>query len=712
MLRPYIEVCNMPWDTIIFYSDGQYGVCSGGKIGKIDTEEDVRNLWNSQPIMDLRGRLLRCESEGMCVNCNHFKTTMNSEYVDTTKSMWGIPRPVGAKEIWGKLPRSIGLDITSKCNLRCFMCRDQNINPMDDRYYKSMPIKYIEWLAKYYFKGLDTLNTNCYGELFVYEYLDDFFDIIKRYRPKHVITSSSGSLKIGMETWKKIMDTHDSISFSVDSVSKSIHDEIRGFNMDRLFENLEKINYLKKDYPNFTYGFSMVVMKKNLHEMFEFTKTAIEKWGGTKVNFQNISGHPEESVLLDNEWKKKYNEELRKVREYKENVSGKIEIAHLEYAEIEKTPIIEAKEIVSMGKDKQLIKTSGIISIVKEKRKKSMWNVGAFYYPWYKKNEWDQYVRRNLKDPLYPIFGEYESIDEKIFNNQCFMAKENNIDFFISSWSKNEGHISDINLKKIVSNGKLPFGMKFSLLYETGHIIHLDNFEDVFLSEMLSVVEYFKHEDYLIIEGKPVIFFYITRDINKDYEKLFSNVRRIFKYKGFKDVIIIGDEVWWDINHPNYLDEDKVKTFDAVFAYNMYVHPCKEVPWNKENPISFLDNVFREYDNYYSLCKRIGLDFIPSSFPRFNDRGVRNYQNKDIIQDNGKFFESFLDRCMKYDNKYNMHLIASWNEWYDDTQLEPCFGEETSKNLDPNFDVSQGITHYGYGYKDLETVKRVFSNEK
>jgi MoaA/NifB/PqqE/SkfB family radical SAM enzyme len=340
--------------------------------------------------------------------------------------------------------------------------------------------------------------------------------------------------------------------------------------------------------------------------------------------------------------------------------------------------------------------------IITEQNKKKI--NGAFFYPWYEKDNWEAYIRKELEYPNTSIWGEYSSTDYSVFEKQCSLAKENGIDFFSISWCRKGDHISYLNLNKILEIETFPHEMKFCLLYETGHILYSETFEEDFLLDMEYIASLMRHKSYLKIGSKPVLHLYITRDIRE--RDIFSKVRNVFSREEIGDILLFGDEVWWDLNHPDYLQEDKIKLFDAIFAYNMYIDcHSEEYTWNPQTPLEFLNMIQEQYEKYYAVCQRVGTEFIPVAFPRFNDRSIRKDQDKVPIQDN-RFFKEFLKKNLKFKNRFNMQLLTSWNEWYDDTQLEPMFSKKVRKNIYP-VEITCGIPHYNYEDKDILLVKNI-----
>jgi len=317
--KHYLEYCGLPWHIAMIDSTGLFGPCCGKFIGKIKLIRDVQNFWNGKEYRKVRKNLIKGKSKGICADCIYLKVMLNKEYLDEDEvgKIWGCPRPQNPAVQVEQKPKYMAVNFTSRCNLSCFMCRDPKTNPLDERNFPEMPFELIQALAVNYFRDLESLITAGSGEIFVHRNLLKIIDIIQQYRPKLVTTSTNGSFNVSEDLWRRFISVNDLLMFSVDSVSEELHKEIRGFDMKKLFRNLDIVNKIRdNEFPNFKYGFSYVIMKKNVHEMFDFVRKAIDEWGASQINFMHVHGHDDESVLLEKEWQLKYNKQLTLIKDY------------------------------------------------------------------------------------------------------------------------------------------------------------------------------------------------------------------------------------------------------------------------------------------------------------------------------------------------------------------------------------------------------------
>jgi MoaA/NifB/PqqE/SkfB family radical SAM enzyme len=645
--KDHILKCTAGYNYFHIRVDGRMNRCckrSDESIGYIQdfSRETIKNI---NPVCNIKECDISCDYEWACkyiyLNNEVVKTVPSGEM----RSLWG--------DVELEKPEHKGVHvisyITMKCPYFCYYC-SLNCKPdlrkegdLDDEIW----LDFFDKIIEIYPSGSIDL---CGGEPFVREDLliEIYKKIIRSDKNFRFMVSTNLSLPI-----LKFVNSLSDASRVL--INASIHPTDKKFNFD-IF--LGRLLLLKE--TGATVQTSLVAYPEQVY-LYDYYKKILNdydihigfpQWGGGDI-FGNEARHTEKQI-----------EYINKRTRYKIGKEIKVKEEKTEQHKL-----------------------------LKEEETK----VGSFYYLWYGENNWGEYVRKYLHPPMGSAMGEYSSSDKEVLDQHCLKAKENGIDFFSVSWCREGGHISFLNWDILTENKPLPHGMKFHLFYETGHIRQHEKFEDLLVEEVEYLCRYFDHESYLKIDGRPVLMFYITRDM-VGYEETFEKIREVCREKGY-EVLLFGDEVWWDRNHPDYLNADKIKLFDAVLAYNMYID-------HEDKPLDFLERIFEEYDKYYELCQENEVEFIPVAFPRFNDRGVRLNEDKKPIQDNGEFFTEFLKGIRKYKNKFNMSLITSWNEWYDDTQIESAYVLE-DKGEEPNLEITGGVLHHEYREEPLKAIKEL-----
>jgi glycoprotein endo-alpha-1,2-mannosidase len=131
------------------------------------------------------------------------------------------------------------------------------------------------------------------------------------------------------------------------------------------------------------------------------------------------------------------------------------------------------------------------------------------------------------------------------------------------------------------------------------------------------------------------------------------------------------------------------------------------------------------YSQYQAVAKRVGVDFIPSVTPGFNDRATRRICANDpalarrtsAAAAEGSMFDNFLkDLALPYANntQFKMVHIATFNEWHEDSQIEPSVvtGPTTTDTSATGTQYTQGLVYQGYGTTYLDILRNAIAVAK
>lgn len=302
-------VCHWPWTEFTAYANRDIGVCCGAGGLANATPETAGTIWNHEGIRTIRQNLLRGEFKGICERCP-FKTLYNQNVTGGAPSS---SLPI--------FPKTMSLIITEKCSLKCWFCGYTTTYNADANFrIKTAPelsIDLLEELAPRFWKRLYSFNTNCGGEVFLYPHWNRVLELMKRYPSRSAICTTGGGINVSEEDWYKILETHTHWSFSVDSLDPQLHWIMRGSDLGIVDRNVEKLRRLRDaHFPSRVYGFSMVLMKLTVPTMFEFVRTAVEKYGAGHVGFQHVFGNPDQDPSKEWQWRQLFNCELNKVKHY------------------------------------------------------------------------------------------------------------------------------------------------------------------------------------------------------------------------------------------------------------------------------------------------------------------------------------------------------------------------------------------------------------
>jgi glycoprotein endo-alpha-1,2-mannosidase len=338
--------------------------------------------------------------------------------------------------------------------------------------------------------------------------------------------------------------------------------------------------------------------------------------------------------------------------------------------------------------------------------------VGAYYYPWYGPDAGGHGFRSTLRDHLVPrqmpALGYYNSANPQVIEDHIDQSVMANIHFWACSWW-GPGSYEDTTLRANIlphaSAGKL----KYTILYEsTGR---LGSFSSPDYSRLLPDFQYlsahyFDQPHYLRIDGRPVVFIYLTRVYFRNQgDQALADLRA-----AFPTLYIVADDVFGR----NYSSSYAAK-WDAVTAYDVYGQAIQAFGTTQ----AALNRLQVILSDARAAANSVNVGLVPFACPGFNDRGVRSGHPgaPRYFQDNpqsveGDFFRSMLrDVVVPQVDPLaaSMLMITSFNEWHEDTQIEPTTGTAGTTAADDSpdgTDYTQGDYYTDYGYLYIDILRR------
>ncbi len=356
--------------------------------------------------------------------------------------------------------------------------------------------------------------------------------------------------------------------------------------------------------------------------------------------------------------------------------------------------------------------------------------VGAHYYVWYPENFAQGYLRGSLRPPQRPLGGGYDSRDPGVAGRQIELAASHGIDFFTVDWWPNrpkQNEAIDVGLLQARNLDRI----RFCIFYETadlaapgstGGIVFDDATSARFVADLDAIAQrYFAHPRYLEIDGRPVIVLYVTREVRGHFAEAMRAARAAVKARGY-DLFVIGDEIFWAVvaadadpaAAPRVVGEpqvERIRTFDAITAYNLYI---ADRPRHRGYGADsrFLDDSAKLYRRYRDAA---GVPIVPGVLPGFNDRGTRLAEDHFAIprrwtaeSPEGSFFAQSIERIGKpfADPRLRMLLVTSWNEWNEDTAIEPLVpAPATAEDASGTRKITQGFAYPGFGTDYLDVLR-------
>lgn len=328
----------------------------------------------------------------------------------------------------------------------------------------------------------------------------------------------------------------------------------------------------------------------------------------------------------------------------------------------------------------------------------SKYIIAAHYYAAWKKgtaglhNAFDDL--RELGYPeRTPLMGYYDEENPDVCDWEIKWAVEHGINCFIHCWYRRRENMGKPvtedalrcahGLHEALFNAKYQKYMKFAIMYEAQNRWGGTDKDDLINNLLPFWMEnYFKRDNYLVIDNKPVLFIYDCQDQIKDafetpaaQKEAFDAAREYCKKCGF-DGLYIGVEFRGPDNIKETLDSYKERGYDFHFAY------C----WGMdEKSRESAENIINT--QYELQKKRVDIDpsFFNTTASSFWDPEPRLTSMKDLIPYTNdswhltpEQFRTVLANCRKFADSMpedsigrKLIMIDNWNEWDEGHYVSP-----------------------------------------
>jgi len=347
--------------------------------------------------------------------------------------------------------------------------------------------------------------------------------------------------------------------------------------------------------------------------------------------------------------------------------------------------------------------------------------VSASYYPWYIADSWNnQTLRGDLNPPQLPTLGQYLSQDEDVVTQQIAWSTAAGINVWDLEWIV-PNDFEDQTIQNTIMTNPHIGDIRFAIFYDYAQRFNLDfNLTPDKVTTILSDFQYiaahfFSHPSYLKLgQGRPVVFFYASLQLTpiSALQPMVSSIRQEMSAAGF-DVYLIGDEYYAGFLPP---DPTRIGNWDGIFGYDTYT---QQGGYSDDNGFFALHST--AYAQYQAVAQQLGVDFIPSLTPGYNDRVIRPSANNPALArrtsaaaPEGSMFMNFLaDLALPYakNTRFKMIHITSFNEWHEDSELEPTvITVPTTTDTSPTgSQYTQGLVYQGYGTTYLDILRNEIS---
>jgi len=354
--------------------------------------------------------------------------------------------------------------------------------------------------------------------------------------------------------------------------------------------------------------------------------------------------------------------------------------------------------------------------------------VSASYYPWYTPSSFDYQecfngtLRGDLVPAQLPILGKYDSRQQDVVTQQIAWSTAAGINVWDLEWVMPNDFLDNTIQSTVLTNphiGDIRFAMfyDYAIRFNSDDNLTPDKIATIVSDFQYLAAHYFSHPSYLKLGGKPVVFFYSSLALNpiSEIQTMVASLRTAMSDAGF-DVYLIGDE-YYALVPP---DPARIGNWDAIFGYDVYVGYAG---YSDDN--GYLAFHSTMYSQYQAVAQQLGVDFIPSVMPGFNDRGVRRTcannpalaRRTSATATEGSVFTNFLrDLALPYANntRFKMLHITTFNEWHEDTQIEPSVvtAPTTNDTSATGAQYTQGLVYQGYGTTYLDILRDELSKAK
>jgi hypothetical protein len=363
------------------------------------------------------------------------------------------------------------------------------------------------------------------------------------------------------------------------------------------------------------------------------------------------------------------------------------------------------------------------------------YRVGAYYYLWYPSNFQKGYLREALVPPQRPELGLYDSLDPEVVERHIAWCSRYGIDFLaLDFWPGRRDSFRAI--ERGFLQARNIGDIRFCIFFETWMVafdpptgtIRFDTGTIRSMKQSLLEIarRWFDHPSYLRVDGRPVVVLYLSRIFCGDYARAVLETRRALRREGH-DVFLVGDEIFWEgvrnraagrgVRKTSTPLTGRIRLFDAVTAYNYYESGKSAHAGYAENSRFFGD--VGELLSRFRRAARGHAALVPSVMPGYNDRGTRPAEAHYVIPRSfapGEGLGSFFARCIErigipwMDPGLSMILVTSFNEWNEDTSIEPvAAAPSTSDDVSGSGFFTQGYDYVGYGERCLEVLRDRFS---
>lgn len=323
--------------------------------------------------------------------------------------------------------------------------------------------------------------------------------------------------------------------------------------------------------------------------------------------------------------------------------------------------------------------------------------IGAHNCPLWERDRadlWNQVVKKHQERT--PALGIYSQDNPELADWETLWAVEHGVSFFIYCWYRTSqgGPITTMFEQSIFDDAlfksRFEKKMKFTIMWENQRRGFagvrdekdlLDNLMPYWLDK------FFKRDNYLKIDNKPVLFIYQPHSVVSDLggadkaRAAFDLMRDACKKAGFDGLYLLGEYRGTD---PKFLQSYKELGLDYVFAYCWPIGGSPEPRHAVDVQMHYLEEV----QKHRKIMPQIAT--LSQGWSGWKDEGSIWKLPPDVYETLLRRGKDFIEKNIPKDELGSQMLILdNWNEWSEGHYIAP-------------------YREYGFGY--LDAVRRVFSD--
>ena len=337
--------------------------------------------------------------------------------------------------------------------------------------------------------------------------------------------------------------------------------------------------------------------------------------------------------------------------------------------------------------------------------------VGVYYYPWYGPaaggHHYQQVMRMHTTPATQPpALGTYNSRNANVIGAHIDQSHTGNISMWSLSWWGPNSY-EDVTIRNHIFTHPRASELQYTVHYESTD--RLGSFSNPNYSNLEPDFRYlaenvFDDPNYMRIDGRPVVFFYLSRAYLKSQPgwTALANVRSMMQNEYGYNPFIVGDHFFGSL-------AAGAQHLDAVTAFDVY----GQAFGSRSTNVASLNRLANIYDVVQNSVDAMGVDFVPGLAPGFNDTAVRsgNAPSPRYLVDasfgpstQGSTMSEMLDRVVlphTDPDVLNLLMVNSFNEWHEDTQIEPTIISPATNTDDTPTGKGYTAGYYYEGYGNL-----------